>query len=166
MTAFTVKIERLWDSNFDTRKQEKSIVLAFHDLNQYTEEGGPKNDAPKRAYNRGKRKAQAWICLALSQKQLKHVSDAFSDREMWNTILNIFERHALRNTLHERQKLYIGTKQFGEKVLSSVGWLKELTRPLRSMDIEIDDKERAMAVLDRHAPSFENLILGLDALEN
>jgi len=54
----------------------------------------------------------------------------------------------------------------GEKMLTFLNRVKQLADSLKSMNVNIDDKEMAMAVLSGLPSSYESLIVALDALGN
>ena len=63
-----------------------------------------------------------------------------------------------------RRKLYTVTMQEGEKVLTYVNRVQNLASILKSMGVEISDKEMGMAVLNGLPPKYDSLIVALDAL--
>ena len=83
--------------------------------------------------------------------------------DMWETILNVFERHTLLNKL-AAQLHFVHTVaiQGNEKVLAYINPVKRLATRLKSMKVDIDDKEIAMAVLNGLPARFESLIVALD----
>ena len=83
--------------------------------------------------------------------------------EMWETILNVFERHTLLNKLSARRHFYTVAMQSNEKVLAYINRVKQLATRLKSMKVDIDDKEIAMAVLNGLPARFESSIVALDA---
>ena len=85
---------------------------------------------------------------------------------MWESILNVFGRHTLLNKLAARREFYTVKMLQGEKVLAYINRAKQLAGVLKSMSVNIDDKEMAMAVLNGLLTLFEALIVALDALGN
>lgn len=85
----------------------------------------------------------------MSNKQLEHVTDAESTKDMWEKTKNVFEGHALLNMLTARRRSYTVSIKAREKVLSYFNRVKQLAATLKSMDVVIDDKKMAMAVLNR-----------------
>lgn len=85
---------------------------------------------------------------------------------MWDAVLNVFERHTLLNRHTARRKFYTVTMHDNEKVLAYINLVKQLAARLKCMDVDIDDKEMAMAVLNGLPEQFEGLIVALDALGN
>lgn len=112
------------------------------------------------------RKARAVIGLSLSDEHLEHVRDVKTAREMWQALLSVFERHTLLNKLSARRKFYTVTMQNGEKMLTYLNRVKQLAATLKSMNVEIDDQELAMAALNGLPSTYESLIVALDALGN
>ncbi len=112
------------------------------------------------------RKARAIIGLSLSDEHLEHVRDVSTAKEMWKAITDVFERHTLLNKLSARRKFYTVTMDKGEKMLTYLNRVKQLASTLKSMNVDIDDKEIAMAALNGLPSNYESLIVALDALGN
>ena len=179
------KIEKLTDSNFHFWKQKIVLLLALKDLDDFIEDDPPaptvkgdptetgevegdkqKVNAEFTAWTKKDRKARAIIGLSLSDEHLEHVRDASTAKEMWKAITDVFERHTLLNKLSARRKFYTVTMEKGEKILTYLNRVKHLAATLKSMKVEIDDKELAMAALNGLPSSYESLIVALDALGN
>lgn len=56
--------------------------------------------------------------------------------------------------------------EIGEKVRTYVNYVHQIAYTLQFMEMTVDDKEIAMAVLNGIPPQFKNLILALDASRN
>ena len=95
------------------------------------------------------------IGLSLSDEHLSHVKDATSAKHMWTCIKDLFERHTLLNKLAARRRFYTATMEEGEKVLTYINRVQQLAATLKSMGIEVDEKEVAMAVLNGLPPQYE-----------
>ena len=140
--------------------------MALKDLDDHIECERPVDKAELAKWERSDRKAQAVIGLSLSDEHLEHVRECTSAKEMWKTLMDVFERHTLLNKLAARRNFYTVTMQEGEKVLTYVNRVQQLASVLKSMDVDIDDKEMAMAVLNGLPPHYDSLIVALDALGN
>lgn len=111
------------------------------------------------------RKARSLIVLSLSDEHLEHVQTAATAKEMWVIILHTFERHTLLHELATRRRFYTAAMNTnGSFFTVCVPSYPEAT--VKSMDVTIDEKEVAMAVLNGMPPRFDNLIVVLDALGN
>ena len=165
-TSSTVKIEKLNDTNFHAWKRKIQLVLALRDLDQYIDDERPTTESEQKAWDRGDRKAQAIIGLALSDEHLEHVAGANTAKDMWKAILDVFQRHTLLNKLAARRQFYTVSMEEGEKVLTYVNRVQHLASILKSMGVEVDDKEMGMAVLNGLPPRYDSLIVALDALGN
>ena len=165
----SVKIEKLTDSNFYVWKQRIQLLLALRDVDQHITDDAPadsETEEYRKRWLRGDNKAKAIIGLSLSDEHLEHVRDVDTARDMWQAILNVFERHTLLNKLAARRQFYTVTMNNDEKVLAYINRVKQLAARLKSMNVSIDDKEMAMAVLNGLPTRFESLIVALDALGN
>ena len=165
-SSSSVRIEKLNDSNYHAWKRKIQLVLALRDLDEYIDSDRPAGEKEQKAWDRGDRKAQAVIGLALSDEHLEHVAQASTAKEMWKAITNVFERHTLLNKLAARRKFYTVTMEEGEKVLTYINRVQHLASVLKSMKVDVDDKEVAMAILNGLPSSYDNLIVALDALGN
>ena len=165
-TGSAVKIEKLNDANFHAWKRKIQLVLALRDLDQFIDEDRPATESEQKAWDRGDRKAQAIIGLSLSDDHLEHVAQANNAKDMWKAILDVFQRHTLLNKLAARRKFYTVTMEEGEKVLTYVNRVQHLASILKSMGVEIDEKEMGMAVLNGLPARYDSLIVALDALGN
>lgn len=162
----SMNVEKLNDSNFHFWKRKIKLVLAFKDLDNFIHEDRPSDASAQKAWDRGDGKAQAIIGLSLTNEYLEHTSAATTAKEMWQAILNVFERHTLLNNLAARRKFYTVKMEEGEKVLTYVNRVQHLASVLKSMDLDVNDKEMAMAVLNGLPARFDGLIVALDALGN
>ena len=165
----SVSIEKLTDYNFCVWKQKIQLLLALKDVSEYVTDrehpGVPESDEHKQ-WLRNENKAKAIIGLSLSDEHLEHVRDCETAMDMWETIPNVFERHALLNKLAARRHFYTVTMKSNEKVLAYINRVIQLAGRLKSMKVEIDDKEIAMAVLNGLPARFESLIVAINALGN
>lgn len=165
----SIRIDKLTDSNFYVWKQKIQLLLALRDVDQYIVEGRVPSEEraeERKKWIRGDSKAKALIGLSLSDEHLEHVRDVDTAHEMWEAIVNVFERHTLLNKLAARREFYTVKMLSGEKVLAYINRVKQLAAILKSMSVNIDDKEMAMAVLNGLPARFEALIVALDALGN
>ena len=160
------KIEKLNDSNFHFWKQKIVLLLALKDLDDLIEKDAPTEKGKDEDWDKKDRKARAIIGLSLSDEHLEHVRDVKTAKEMWKAITDVFERHTLLNKLSARRKFYTVTMENGEKVLTYLNRVRQLAATLKSMDVDIDDKEMAMAALNGLPSTYEGLIVALDALGN
>ncbi len=160
------KIEKLNDSNFHFWKQKIVLLLALKDLDDLIEKDAPSEKDKDDDWDKKDRRARAIIGLSLSDEHLEHVRDVKTAKEMWKAITDVFERHTLLNELYARRKFYTVTMENGEKILTYLNRVRHLAATLKSMDVDIDDKEIAMAALNGLPPTYEGLIVALDAPGN
>ena len=162
----STRIEKLNDSNFHAWKQNIVLLLALKDLDDLIETDPPTDKTELAKWLKNDRKARAVIGLSLSDEHLEHARDVESAKEMWQTIMNVFERHTLLNKLSARRKFYTVSMENNEKMLTYLNRVKQLAATLKSMNVDIDDQEMAMATLNGLPSSCEGLIIALDALGN
>ncbi len=108
----------------------------------------------------------AIIGLSISDEHLEHDRDVRPAKELLQCIVNIFERQTLLNRLAARRLFYTATKQEDENILAFTNRIRQLSSVLKSMGVDIDDKEIAMAVLNGLPERFSSLLSALDAPEN
>eukprot|EP00171_Calliarthron_tuberculosum_P008641 IDg8641t1 len=107
-----------------------------------------------------------FIGLSLSDALLESVCESETAKEMWSTIINIFERHTLLNKLAARRNFYTTNKRDGEKIREFANRIRQLASTLRSMSVDIDGNEMEIAPLNGLPDRFNSLISALDALGN
>ena len=162
-----LKIDKLRDDNFHVWKHRVQLVLALSEADEFIEDDPPLDTDPEyKAWLKGDRKAQAIIGLTLSDSVLEQVQHATTAKEMWEVILDIYEKHTLLNKLAARRRFYTATMNDGEKVLGFASRIRQLAATLKSMGVTIDDSEMAMALLNGLPDRFDGLISALDALGN
>ncbi len=95
-----IKLEKVNNTNFHAWKQEMQFVLSLRQLYDFVNDDPPTMDADNYPeWCKNDRKAVARIGLSLSDEHLEHVQGVHSAKEMWQCILNSFERHTLFNKL-------------------------------------------------------------------
>ncbi len=147
--------------------EDSAFSVTVRGLDTFIEKEAPAEDADVYRYrNMSDRKAKAIIGLSQSDEHLEHVSGVATAKEMWQSLLNSFERHTLLNKLAARRNFYTVTMYENEQIITYVNRIRQLASTLKSMGVEIDDKELAMAVLKGLPERFDSLICALDALEN
>lgn len=106
-TGSGLKVEKLNDSNFYASKQDMQLLLAWKELDDHIEDDvPPRHDDDHSTWRRKDKKAMACIGLTLSDALLQNVREVSTAKEIWNAILNVFERHTLLNKLAARRKFY------------------------------------------------------------
>ena len=162
--SFSSKIEKLSETNFHAWKQKIKHLLALKDLSEFIEESSPSDDSDKANWKRKDRKAQAIIGLTLSDDILENVRDVESTKDMWQKICDVFERHTLLNKLSARKKFYTALKEENESALQFSNRVRQLASTLKSMKVNVDESEMAMALLNGLPTAYDPLISALDAL--
>ncbi len=83
---------------------------------------------------------------------------------MWEEICNVHQRHTLLDKLAARRDFYTAATKQGEKMLVYINRVRQMASVLESMGVTIDDKEKAMAVLNGLPKRFETISTALDAI--
>jgi coenzyme F420-reducing hydrogenase delta subunit len=137
------KIEKLTASNYHTWKQKIELVLAFRELDEVGFNIGSTivmvDAAAAAEFRKKDAKVKAVIGLTLSDEHLEHVRGAESAAEMWLAIKNVFQRTSLLNKLAARRRFYTVSMADGERILTYVNRVKQLTEELKAMGVTIDD---------------------------
>ena len=115
-------------------------------------------------WTRKDKTARMAIGISLSDEMLKNVRHTTTALEMWQEICNVHQRHTLLNKLAARRDFYTATMKQGEQMLVYINRVRQMASHLESMDVKIDEKEMAMAVLNGLPSSFRTLITALDAI--
>lgn len=166
LTSGSMKLEKLNENNYHAWKQKIMYLLAFKDLEGHILEDPPEQSTTSTGWYSLDKKAMALIGLSLSDEILENVRDCESAREMWKAIMNVFERHTLLNQLSARRSFYTAEMKYDEKVLQFANRIRQMASTLKSMDVDINDKEMAMTFLNGLPESYDGLISALDALGN
>lgn len=160
-----ISIEKLRDDNFHTWKKRIRFVLSIRELDEFVDEDPPNESSPEyKSWLKRDKKAQAVIGLSLTDTHLEQVQHATSAKEMWAIICDIFEKHTLLNKLAARRCFYSASMDDNEKVLAFSARIRQLASSLKSMGVNIDDQELAMAFLCGLPDRFDGLISAIDAL--
>lgn len=111
-------------------------------------------------------KASKVFGLSLYDKNLAHVRDAQSTKQMWSAIQNAFECHTLLSKLGARRKFYTVTRENGERMLTSTNRVKQLAWVHLAMEVTVNKKGTVIAVLNGLPFRFDNVIVALNELKN
>ncbi len=125
----------------------------------------PVNADDYRDWKKTDRKAKKIIGFSLSARHLKHVSRVATAKEMWQSTLDLFER-TLLNKLAARRNFCAANTREDKRIIQFVSSLRKHASTLKSMGLEIDDKEMAMAAFNGLPERFDSLICSLDVLGN
>ena len=132
----TISIEKLRDDNYHTWKHRIQFALSLLDLDHAITDEPPKEDDPNLpTWTRQDKKAKAMIALSLSDTHLEQVQHAFSAKEMWLFISEIFEKHTLLNKLHTRRQFYTAKMGETEKARPFATRIRQLASTLKSMSV-------------------------------
>eukprot|EP00171_Calliarthron_tuberculosum_P016921 IDg16921t1 len=168
-TSADIRMEKLNDSNFHSWRQKIEYLLGHRQVDDMID-SRLRPDKPAdgteevQKWLRKDKTAKYTIGLTLSDEMLKNVSHTTTALEMWEEICNVHQRHTLLNKLSARRDFYTATMQDGEKMLVYINRIRQMGLILQSMDVIIDDKEMAMAVLNGLPQRFETIITALDAI--
>lgn len=111
-------------------------------------------------------KAQHVIGWSLSDKRIEHMSDVCSTEEMWNMILNLFECPTLLYNLAARRKFCTFSMAPSENVVPYINSVMQPAGTLKSMNLNLDDKEKSIALLNLLQYGYMHQIVALDTILN
>lgn len=89
---------------------------------------------------------------------------AFTAKEMWQLITDVFEKHTLMNKPAARRRFYTASMRKSKKILEFASRIRRLASTLKSMGVTTEDSEMAMAFLNGLSDRFDGLISALDTL--
>lgn len=159
-------IDKLKESNSHVWKQKINLILTYREVDSVRfqpntfQEGSPEY----LQWIQCDKLASAVTGLSLSDDMLEHVRGVTSGKEMYEYICILFQRHTLLYKLRARRDFYTVKMNSGEKLSSYINRVQQLGQMLKAMDVNIDRKETAMAILNGLAPQYENIITTRDAL--
>ena len=158
------KIDKLVDSNFHVWKQKVELVLGDRGVTDHILDTSTPDDPLELAqWKKDDAKAKAVIGLTLSNDLLEHVRGLETAFEMWEAILNLFQRRTLLNSLTARRRFYSVKMNDGERALTFISRVRQLASDLKAMDVKVEDDDIAMTVLCGLPPKYEHLIVAIDA---
>lgn len=168
-SAAGIRMEKLTENNFHSWKQKIELVLGHRGVDEMIDKhlcpAKPAAESEELLkWLKKDKTARMTIGLTLSDEMLKNVSLTTTALEMWQEICNVHQRHTLLNKLSARREFYTATMRRDESMLTYINRVREKASTLQSMDVEIDDKELAMAVLNGLPPRFGTIITALDAI--
>lgn len=162
-----LRVDKLQRENFHSWKTQIQLLLSLRELDDYIDDDPPgRNSEDWKELNKGDRKEKAIIGISLSTENLENVSGAVTAKETWKSILDIFQQHTLLNSLAARRNFYTATMVEDEKILPFINRIRQLSSTLKSMSVEISDKELAMTILNGFPGHFDSHIVALDELGN
>ena len=159
------EIEQSNSNRYYSKKVRIQHVFTLKDLEDILVEDPTTTTPEISAWTKKDRKAQAIIGLSQSKDLLEKVRDVTSAKDMWTSIKNVFERHTLLNKLAARKKFYTASMSPGELVLQFSNRIRQLSATLKSMNVEISERETAMALLNGLPEEYSALISALDAID-
>lgn len=157
-------IDKLHDENFHIWIARIHLILSLNEVkNHFDDEPPEKNFARLSEWHKADVKAKEIIGLTLSDAHLEQVQHASIAKEMWGLICNIFEKHTLLNKLAALRRFHTAKMQGSENVLQFTARIRQLAATLKSMSVNLEDCEMAMALLNGFSDRFDSLISALDA---
>ena len=167
-SSTSIRIDKLREDNFHTWKTRIQLVMSLKEVDNYITDDPPAREsdnypATYAEWRKGDLKAKALIGLTLSDSYLEQVQHASTSKEMWRLICDIFEKHTLLNKLAARRRFYTAKMHDNEKILPFAARIRQMAATLKSMSINIEDSEMAMALLNGLPDRFDSLISALDA---
>lgn len=161
-----VKVEKLTEHNFYVWKQKVELILAYREVDHVVSERNPHDEGSGeyKEWVQSDKVARAVIGLSLSDDMLEHIRGLQTAKEMLERIVAVFQRHTLLNKLRARREFYTATMNPNEKILTYITRIRHLSTILKSMGVQVDDEEVAMAVLNGLPTTYGNIITALDAL--
>lgn len=88
------------------------------------------------------KKPCAYISLSLSDNHFEQVQEYQTARELGTSVCNIYGKHTLLNQLAARRKFYTASMKEGDKVLGFTARIRQYASSLKSMGVEIEDKDK------------------------
>ena len=169
ITSAGVRMEKLNDNNFHSWKQKIELVLGHREVDEMIDHQLCPNKPDEgteelQKWLRKDKTARMTIGLTLCDEMLKNVAHTATALEMWDEICNVHQRHTLLNKLSARRDFYTATMHPGEKMLVYINRIRQMASILQSMNVAIDDKEMAMAVLNGLPAHYGTIITALDAI--
>lgn len=160
------QLEKLREDNFHVWKHRIELVLGLRDLDDVITDPPPKDESTDeyKLWKKRDKKAKGIIALSISDDHLEQVQHADTAMEMWKFISDIFEKQTLLNKISARRRFYTAKMEENGKVRTFAARIRQLSSTLKSMNVDVNDNEMAMALLCGLPDRFDGLISALDAL--
>ena len=161
-------VPHLTGPNFPTWKLQCRMALMKEGLWDIVtgEEEGPHqqtHDAIAK-FKKRKDRALATIVLAVSPTQLYLLGAEPDDpREVWEKLMNQFQRRSWSNKLSIRRKLYDRKPKKGEPIQEHVKGVIELFDELAVIGYPVEEEERVVHLLTSLPESFDMMVTALEA---
>ena len=158
------KFDKLDENNFHIWKIRIQQLLCYRELDDFLVDDPPEDPAELLMWRKNDHKAKCLIGMSISDSYIEQIAHGDTAKTQWQLILNIFEKHTLLNKLSARRRFYTAMMKEDEKVLEFSSRVRQLANTLKSMSVNIDDAEMAMAMLNGLPERFDGLISALDAI--
>lgn len=164
----SLKIDQLTENNCHVWRQKVELLLSCKELGDHIIESHtlPEDPEDVSKWDREDAKAMTIIWLTISDEYLQMISEFKSAISMWMSIKDVFQKATLLNRLRARQKFYSVETNDGERVLSYIARVQQLSSDLKSMDVELSEQDVSMTLLSGLPSRFEHLIVAIDTLSD
>ena len=144
------------------------MILAEKDLWEIVEGSEERPEASAnpteiKAFERRSNKAFATLVMNLKDSQLAHIQACKSPAEAWKTLCDVHETKGLANILFLRRRFFTVKMQEGEDILAHINMVKGLADQLNCVEVPVTEGDIVMTLLESLPPSFESLIVALEA---
>lgn len=96
---------------------------------------------------------------------MNHFRDVKTAVEMWNIIIDVFQRKTLLNCLNALRRFYSVNMDDSDCIFPFINRFRQLFSDLRPLHVEISNHESAMTVLCGLFTKFEDRIVAIDSVD-
>lgn len=149
-----LRFEKLSEYNFHVWKQKIKWVLAYYEVyDAALKDDTFQRDSPEfLEWKHHEKTSRAIIVLSLSDDMLDHVRECETAKQMLGNIKIVFRRHIVLIKLQRRREFYTVEMNQNVKTLSYINQAQHHRFVLKSMEVDIDSKEMAVAILNGLPP--------------
>jgi hypothetical protein len=101
--------------------------------------------------------------VSTSDDHLENVGECTAAADLWNAIIDLFQRKTMPSKLTTRRMFYSAKMAENDKALAFTSRFRQLAADCKAMEVKIDDTEMAMTVLCGLPQNYEHLIVAIDA---
>ncbi|KAK8966007.1 hypothetical protein KSP40_PGU019629 [Platanthera guangdongensis] len=103
-------------------------------------------------------KAISTIQLCLADEVMYNVIEAETTMDLWRKLEELYMSRSLTNKLYVKKQLYSLRMSEGTQLLNHMNVFNKLVSQLRSMDVKVEEEDRALLLLSSLPRSFDHLV--------
>ncbi len=159
-------MEKFDGGNFHLWKFKTLMMFFKHELWKIVDGNAtlPSEEVARADYNEKEMKAFALLCEHLTDAQPTHIQYCDNVKSAWEALCGVHEAKTIGNKLFLQRKFFTIKMQEGNDMLVHINTVKALADQLRSIEVNITNKDVYMVLLMNLPPVFDNLVTSLESM--